>query len=161
ASTKRLAISNGILYVQLVPTTNADTPAMYTVQYNSDGSTLYTEAWAVPPATASLRVRDVRLAPGVVTGSASTPSSPPASGSSTPPGQTTAIQISDISGLQAALNLRPVQGGSFTISRAAVIDSTGGIGGAIGNLSDCLHVDGTSGACGYGSSGSGTYTGTF
>jgi len=77
ASSERLQISNGILYVQLVPTTNADTPAIYTVQYNSNGSTVYTEAWGVPPSSTSLRVRDVRLAPGTVTGSAPTPSSPP------------------------------------------------------------------------------------
>jgi len=40
-----------------------------------------------------------------------------------------------------------------------VIDSTGAIDGATGNLSDCLHVDGTTGACG--ATGGGTGSGTF
>src|SRR5579863_8117212 len=112
ASSELLQISNGILYVQLVPTTNADTPAIYTVQYNSSGSTVYTEAWAVPPSSTSLRVRDVRVAPGTVTGSAPTPSSPPAnsSGSTTPPANSTILQISNVTGLQNALNVRPTEG---------------------------------------------------
>ncbi|HLG97073.1 MAG TPA: hypothetical protein VKX49_12240 [Bryobacteraceae bacterium] len=162
ASTDRLQITNGILYVQLVPTTNADTPAIYTVQYNSSGSTMYTEAWAVPPSSTSLRVRDVRLAPGTVTGSAPTPSSPPGTGSngtSTPPANSTALQITDITGLQNALNIRPTQGTAFAIARAAVIDSVGAIDGATGNLADCVHVDGTSGPCGSVSGGGGA--GTF
>jgi hypothetical protein len=142
AQTLQLQIANGILYVQLVPTTNADTSAIYTVQYNGDDGTLYTEAWAVPPGNSPLRVVDVRVAPGTVTGSGASPSS-------TPP----AISIAEVTGLQAALNARPIEGTGFTISRAAVIDATGAIDGAVGNLSDCLRVDGTSGSCGTVSSG--------
>lgn len=160
ASSERLQIANGILYVPLVPTTNADTPAVYTVQYNSGGSTVYTETWAVPPSSAPLRVRDVRLAPGTVTGSAPTPSSPPSSGSVTPPGGSTSLQITDVTGLQNALTIRPTEGTAFAVSRAAVIDSTGALDGATGNLSDCLHVDGTTGPCGSGGGG-GTGSGTF
>ena len=37
AGTDNIPVSNGILYVQLVPTTNADTAAVYTVQYTSFG----------------------------------------------------------------------------------------------------------------------------
>jgi hypothetical protein len=162
ASSERLQIANGILYVQLVPTTNAVTPAIYTVQYNSNSSTVYTEAWAVPPSRTPLRVLDVRLAPGTVTGSAPTPSSPPVTpspGSTPPAADTTSLPISSVTGLQAALNIRPTEGTSFAVSRAAVIDSTGAIDGATGNLSDCLHVDGTTGACGATSSGTGS--GTF
>ena len=157
ASVEQLQITNGILYVQLVPTTNADTPAVYTVQYNSNGSTVYTEAWAIPPSSTSLRVRDVRLAPGTVTGSAPEPTSPP---STTPPGQSTSLQITDVTGLSNALNIRPTEGTSFAVSRAAVIDSTGALDGATGNLSDCVHVDGTTGPCGTGSGGS-TGSGSF
>lgn len=156
ASNEKLQVTNGILYVQLVPTTNADTPAVYTVQYNGNGGTVYTEAWEVPPSSTSLRVRDVRLAPGTVTGSAPSQSPSP---SSTPPGQSTVLQLSDISGLQTALNIRPTEGSGFAVSRAAVIDSTGALDGAVGNLSDCLHVDGTSGACGTASGN--TSGGTF
>lgn len=161
ASVDQLQIINGILYVQLVPTTNADTPAVYTVQYNSNGSTVYTEAWAVPPSSTALRVRDVRLAPGTVTGSAPTPSSPPSSPGTTPPGQSTSLQITDVTGLQNALNIRPTEGTSFAVSRAAVIDSTGALDGATGNLSDCVHVDGTTGPCGTVSSGGSTGSGSF
>src|SRR5579864_9239471 len=72
AETLNVPISNGVLYVQLVPTTNADTAAVYTVQYTSLGVTQFSEAWAVPPSAIPLRVRDVRLPAGSVSGSAPT-----------------------------------------------------------------------------------------
>ncbi len=134
AGTDNIAVSSGNLYVQLVPTTNADTAAVYTVQYTSFGVTQFSEAWAVPPASIlPFRVRDVRLAAGSVSGSA--------------PAAATIITIGDVTGLQSALNVRPASGTAFTISRSAVIDATGAIDGATGNLTDCLHVDGTSGPC--------------
>jgi hypothetical protein len=133
ASSQTVTINNGILYVSLVPTTNANTAAVYTVQFNSFGVTEYTETWAVAPSSIPLRVRDVLIAPGSVTGSA--------------PTVATVITIADVTGLQAALNVRPPAGTSFTISRSAVIDATGAIDGAAGNASDCLHVDGSSGPC--------------
>ena len=137
AQVTRLTISNGNLYVQLIPTTTATTPATYAVQYNSSGHTQYNEVWVVPPSTSPLRVQDVRLAPGAV----STPG---------PAAQTASIEISDVIGLQSALNLRPTQGTGFQLSRTAVINASGGIDAAVGTLSDCMHVDGTSGACGTG-----------
>jgi hypothetical protein len=142
----RITISNGNLYVQLVPTTTAATPATYSVQYNSSGHAQFTEVWVVPPSVASLRVRDVRLSPGAV----STPG---------PQGQTASVQISDVLGLQAALNLRATVGTGFAVSRAAVINVSGAVDGAVGNLSDCMHVDGTSGACGTGGDGGGANPG--
>jgi hypothetical protein len=71
------------------------------------------------------------------------------------PPNLTLIQIPDVVGLQSALNLRPSVGAGFAVSHAAVINASGSIDGAIGNLTDCLHVDGTSGACGTGSSTTG------
>jgi hypothetical protein len=142
--TLRLRISNGLLYVQMVPTTNANSPAIYNVQYTSQDGIQFSEAWAVPPGILPIRVRDVRVTPGSVTGSA--------------PGTSTAIQITDVTGLQNALNIRLTSGTAFSVSRAAVINSTGSIDAAVGNLSDCLHVDGSSGACGSGGSGA---SGTF
>lgn len=135
AQVTRLTISNGNLFVQLVPTTTAATPATYAVQYNSTGHTQFNEVWVVPPSVTPLRVQDVRLGPGSVT----TPG---------PSDQTTGVPISGVTGLQAALNLRPTQGTGFVISRTAVINSSGALDGAAGNLSDCMHVDGTSGSCG-------------
>ncbi|MGP0074777.1 MAG: hypothetical protein ACLPWF_22930 [Bryobacteraceae bacterium] len=134
AGIQNVQISAGNLYVQLVPTTNADTAAIYTVQYTNFGATQYSQTWAVPPpSTLPFRVRDVSLAPGAVSGSA--------------PAAVTIISIADVTGLQSALNTRPAIGTSFGISRSAVIDATGAIDAATGNASDCLHVDGTSGPC--------------
>jgi len=134
AETENVQIDNGILNVQLVPTTNADTSAIYTVQFTSSAGIQFGQAWAVPPSILPLRISDVVLAPGSVSGSA--------------PAAVTSIAISDVSGLQNALNVRPLMGTGFTVSRSAVIDATGAIDGASGNSSDCLHVDGTSGPCG-------------
>lgn len=53
------------------------------------------------------------------------------------------------------LAVRPAEGVGFTPGRAAVINTSGQIDGAAGNLSDCVRVDGTSGPCGTGGSGSG------
>jgi len=133
---KRITITAGNLYVQLVPSTTASPAAAYAVQYSSAGRTTFSETWAVPPSNVPLRVRDIRLAPGAVT----TPG-PPSS---------TSVQLNDVIGLQTALNLRPAMGSAFAASRAAVIDALGSLDGAVGNLSDCLHVDGSSGPCGNG-----------
>ena len=141
AQVTRLTISNGNLYVQLIPTTTANTPATYAVQYNSSGHTQFSEVWVVFPSVTPLRVRDVRLSPGAVS-------------TSGPAAQTASVQMSDVQGLQAALNVRPVQGAGFAASRTAVINVSGAVDGAVGNLTDCMHVDGTSGACGTGSVGS-------
>lgn len=145
AQSKRLSIVNGNLYVQLVPTASTEASGAYTVQYSA-GKAMYTEYWVIPSSSTPLRVRDVRLGTGAVT--------TPGSTSGPPPGGAVTLQISDVSGLQSALSLRPSVGTAFAVSRAAVINSLGAIDGAIGSLSDCLHVDGTSGACGSGSGGS-------
>jgi hypothetical protein len=134
-------IVNGNLFVQLVPTTTANPPASYAVEYNGEHRTQFAETWIVPPSTTPLRVRDVRLPPGAVT-----TQGPPA---------ITLIPISDVTGLQSALNLLLSMGPNFGIARTAVINASGSIDGAIGNLSDCVHVDGTSGTCGANSSGTG------
>ncbi|HEX4594748.1 MAG TPA: hypothetical protein VH157_10765 [Bryobacteraceae bacterium] len=139
ASVTQVQVSNGNLFVQLAPTTNANPPAGYAVQYSGEHRAQFAETWVVPPSTTPLRVRDVRLPPGAVTSQG-----PPAS---------VIVQISDVIGLQAALNLRPSMGAGFAVARAAVIDASGAMAGAIGNLTDCVHVDGTSGSCGVNGSG--------
>ncbi len=132
------SVTNGYLRVMLVPTTTALSPAVYNVVYNSDGAVQFAETWVVPPSTSPLPVSAVR-----------------SSSSLTGTVALSQIQISDVSGLQTELNIRPTLGAAFAVSRAAVIDASGGIAGASGNLSDCLHVDGTSGACGTSTSSSG------
>ena len=60
---------------------------------------------------------------------------------------------SQVTGLTADLAARPLDGPAFAPGRVAVINSLGSIDGVDGNASDCLHVDGSSGACGSGSGG--------
>src|ERR1051326_1805459 len=133
-----LPIVNGTLLVRLAPTTTASPGAQYSVTYNSRGINQYVETWAVPPSTTALHVRDVRIAPGTVVG---------------PPPVITSVQIGDVVGLTSELASRPMKGVGFAIGRTAVINQAGQIDGAVGNLGDCLHVDGSSGTCGGGGSG--------
>jgi hypothetical protein len=86
----------------------------------------------------TLRVRDVLVSQGTVVG---------------PAPATSPIQISDVIGLANALALVPARGAGFAIGRAAVINQSGQIDGAAGNLGDCVRVDGASGPCGSGSGG--------
>jgi hypothetical protein len=131
-------IINGVLNVQLVPTTTASAGAQYNVTYNSQGVNQFTQVWAVPPSSVVLRVRDVLISQGTVVG---------------PQPVMAPVQISDIVGLANALALLPQEGVGFTLGRAAVINTSGQIDGAAGNLSDCVRVDGTSGPCGSGGGG--------
>jgi hypothetical protein len=138
-SSVTLRIVNGILSVKLVPTTTASAGAQYSVTYNSDGKTQFTETWAVPPSSTTLRVRDVRVSSGAVVGPSAVTSSP--------------IQIGDVVGLSNALSVRPSQGIGFGPGRAAVINQAGQIDAAAGSLGDCVRVDGSSGPCGGGGGG--------
>lgn len=133
-----LPIVNGVLSVQLVPTTTASAGAQYNVSYNSNGINQFTEVWAVPPSAVPLRVRDVRVSTGTIVG---------------PPPVTSPVQLSDVVGLINELSVRPQKGIGFGIGRTAVINSAGQIDAASGNLSDCVRVDGSSGPCGGAGSG--------
>ena len=133
-------IVNGVLKVALVPTTTASAGAQYGITYNSQGRNQFTEIWAVPPSSVVLKVRDVRASQGTVIG---------------PAQLTSAIQISDVTGLVNQLALRPQEGVGYSIGRAAVINASGQLDGAVGNLSDCVRVDGSSGSCGGGGEGGG------
>jgi hypothetical protein len=131
-------IVNGVLSVKLVPTTTASAGAQYNVTYSNAGINQFTQVWAVPPSSVPLRVRDVLVSQGTVVG---------------PLPVTSPIQISDVTGLQNALALLPMEGVGFAIGRTAVINTSGQIDGAAGNLSDCVRVDGSSGPCGSGGGG--------
>ncbi len=139
-----LQIVNGTLRTRLVPTTNASAGAQYNITYNSAGISQFTETWAVPPSTNILRVRDVRIASGSVIG---------------PPPVISPVQIGDVIGLANELEVRPMHGVAYTLGRTAVINNSGQIDGASGSLSDCVHVDGSSGPCG--GSGGGGVGGAF
>ena len=133
-----LRIVDGVLSVQLVPTTNASGGAFYSVRYTSDGKVQFTERWAVRPSTTPLKLRDVRV---------SSITSATASGLAT-------LVVADVTGLPQELDLRPVKGSNYTPNRTAVINESGAIESVSGNLSDCVHVDGTSSPCGSGGGGS-------
>ena len=65
------------------------------------------------------------------------------------------IQITDVFGLANSLAIRPTLGAGYSIGRTAIINTSGQLDAAAGNLADCVRVDGSSGACGpTGSSGS-------
>jgi hypothetical protein len=138
-------IIDGNLFVQLTPTSNATPRAQYLVLYESDGKIQFQETWNVTPSATPLRVRDVRT---------SQPLFPITGGGA---GGLTAIQESDVTGLVADLTARPVKGPGFTNSRTAIINDVGQIEGAVGASTDCIHVDGSSGACGSGGGSSVTF----
>ncbi len=139
----KLPIVNGVLNVQLVPTTTASAGANYQVTYNSQGDFQFSQVWAVPPSTVTLRVKDVLVSSGTVVGGGGG-----AGGVTSSP-----VQISDVVGLTNALAVVPQKGVGFALGRAAVINSSGQIDGAAGNLGDCVRVDGSSGPCGGGGGG--------
>jgi hypothetical protein len=128
-----LAIVNGAMNVQLAPTTTASAGAQYNVVFNNNGVNQFSQVWAVPPSSVTLRIRDVLVSTGTVVG---------------PLPVTSPVQISDVVGLQNALALTVMQGVGFALGRTAVINTSGQIDAAAGNLSDCMRVDGSSGPCG-------------
>jgi hypothetical protein len=69
-------VVNGVLRVQLVPTTNAATAASYLVRYNSDGNIQYEETWAVPPSSVMRSARSSSLSRDRATNRTLAPASP-------------------------------------------------------------------------------------
>ena len=134
---KTVVVSNGNLQVQLTANAGAPAPAnSYSVDYQSDGREQFSEAWTIPQVSRTLKVAEVRTG----TFSAST-----GSGSV---GNQTPIAESAIVGLVADLGQRPTKGPGFGAGSVAVINESGQIETAAGNVGDCVYVDGTAGACG-------------
>jgi hypothetical protein len=126
-------IADGQLRVQLVPNAGVTPPSYYSVRYSSDGKIQFEETWSVPGSSRAVRLRDVRV-------------TPPAAVEAAP----TSIQESDVVGLTADLNARPMRGPGYAPGRAAVIAASGTLEAAIGDPADCVRVDGSSGPCGSG-----------
>jgi hypothetical protein len=138
---RSVAVTNGNLYVQLVPNAAAAAPAnVYTVHYQSDGNQQFTETWTVPASASALTVASVRT--GMLTSGG---------GSGTPVGNQTPITEATVIGLVNDLAQRPVKGPGFGTGSVAVIDQNGQIGVAVGDPGECVYVDGTTGPCGGGS----------
>ncbi len=135
-------IVDGVLKVQLTPTTNATPASYYTVRYNSNGKIQFTETWAVPPSTTPLRISGVRVAA-------------PAGGGLPPGGVTGSIPISDVVGLSAELAARPTMGATYTPSRVAMIAADGSLESVVGDVGDCVRVNGSTGPCGGATGGPG------
>ncbi len=85
---KVVRITDGILRVQLAPTTNNHN-AYYAVRYSSGGRILFSEVWAVPQSGSVLRLRDVRatLLPGGYVSAPLSDGGSGGSGGSSPPPQ--------------------------------------------------------------------------
>lgn len=129
-------VVNGYFRVQLAPTADANPPSSYTVTYNSDGKIQFQETWVVGPSSTPVTIADVRVST----------TSAPSNSSPVQPGNQTPIAESAVTGLTNDLSIRPMKGTGFSVGRAAMINSAGGIDAVIGNPSDCVFVDGTSGA---------------
>jgi hypothetical protein len=150
--TNRLSVRvrDGRLFAKLVPTTTAPTAAYYSVRYVASGSVQFTELWSVPASETPLRVRDIRIA------------WPPSTTAIVAPA--TDIQIADVAGLETALDNRASKGVGYPAiedenweNRVAVIGQQGSLIPAVGNIADCVRVDGTTGPCGSGGGGTGFY----
>jgi hypothetical protein len=63
-------------------------------------------------------------------------------------GGTTPIPESQVTGLTGDLSARPLKGPGLAAGRVAVVDGLGALESAVGNSSDCIHVDGSSTPCG-------------
>jgi hypothetical protein len=138
-----VTVANGYFSLFLVPTINASQGAGYTAQYESnDGTVLWTEYWQVAASWTPLTINQVRVSSLPGQGN-SGGGSPGGGGSIGLP-----IQESDVTSLVHDLAARPTTAAGYTASHAALIDSTGSISSVSGNSSDCVHVDGSSGACG-------------
>jgi hypothetical protein len=133
-------VVDGILRVQLVPSPTAPA-AYYAVVYNADGRVQFQETWSVPASSKPLLLAAVRV------NSAAANVTAGGSGSGGP------IPESQVTGLVADLSARPLEGPAYAPGGVAVINSLGSIDAITGSASDCVHVDGSSGACG--SSGGG------
>ena len=134
---KTVQVVNGNLYVQLVPNAGAQPPAnVYTVQYQSGGSQQFTESWTVGVSAQPLTVAEVRI--GSVTVSTSSASA----------NAQTPIPESSVVGLVDDLTQRPMKGVAFGTNGVAIVDDSGALETAVGQVGDCVMVDGTTGPCG-------------
>ena len=133
---RTVQVANGLLLVQLVPNATATPPAnVYTVQYQTDGRSQFTETWTVPVSALPLTVSAVR------TGAQTT-----SSGASVTVG--TPILESGVVGLVADLAQRPLKGVGFGTNSVAIVDGNGNLETAAGQPGDCVFIDGTTGPCG-------------
>ena len=125
-------IVDGVLNVQLIPTTDATPQSYYAVTFNSDGRIQFREYWAVPPSAAALKLKDIRLAAQPLPGEKQ-------------------LGIADIALLQSELAVRPARGSLWANRRVVMAGSDGALNSVAGAPTDCVRVDGTAVPCEAGS----------
>lgn len=130
-----VTVVDGNLWVQLVPSTNANPAGYYSVAYASNGQVQFQELWAVPPSTAPLHVSSVRIGTS-------------GANSGTVGNDTGSITESSVTGLVTDLAARPMKGAAFTPGAVALVNPLGMLDSVSGNSGDCVHVDGSTGPCG-------------
>lgn len=140
AYSKNVRVVNGVLKVSLVPTTTASAGAFYLVRYNVNGRIQFTEYWGVKPSVPVLKLKDVRLVGPPVSGQVAAPST--AAGP---------VEVTDVIGLTEELAARPKKSLGYTPSRAVVTNANGDLDAAMGEPTDCVRVNGTTGPCAVGS----------
>jgi hypothetical protein len=118
-SNTSVRISNGVLSVQLAPSTNITPVAYYQAVYNSsDGLTTWTQTWAVPPSSTPVTLSQI-----IVTNTTS------GGGGGTTSGQ---ISISQVTGLTSDLN-------AINTSLSTFNSVTQGLNLVISNLSNTMN----------------------
>ncbi len=130
AGSLTLRIVDGVVRVQLVPTASSTPATSYSVRYNADGKTQFTETWSVPVSAASVKLSAVRVLGGSSGGVADN-----------------VVEITEVEGLEEALEERPIKGPGYTPSGVVMVTESGLLETVTGEPDDCLHVDGTSGSC--------------
>lgn len=128
-------VVDGLLRVQLVPTTTVPGGAYYLVSYYSAGRVQFREYWSVPPSSKPLKLSNVRIV------------GPPLAADTLPPPEQTLLQISDVAGLTEELEARVVKGPGYAPGRAAWVNESGQLEAVAGEWTDCVRVDGTAGPC--------------
>jgi len=135
----RVPVSGGTLRVRLTPTTTAQTPASYLVQYLIDGKLNDVKIWAVPPSSTPLTAYGVTV---------TTPGAGSGSGSGGTVTTQTTVQMTDVVGLTDALAERPTTGAGYLVGRLLVPDINGALSGLMGTPDQCVRGDGSLGPCG-------------
>jgi len=82
--------------------------------------------------------------------SASSSSSTGAGSGPTAGNDSSTIQIADVTGLSDALSARPAKGAAFLPGLLLTPDTNGNLAGISGSADQCVHGDGSLGACGSG-----------
>ena len=117
--------------------------SVYVALYFASSRVVRYEIWRVPDVPYPVALDDLRIASKgelMSTLEASVPR--PMSGEAG-----TTVTIDQVVGLSAELAARPLKGPGYAAGRVAVTNPLGAIETALGNLSDCVRVDGSSGAC--------------